>query len=86
MIEREEKRFVYDGSEWELTGRVASKPVFHKRDANRQVGGTTVVEIRPANLTVNDPMLNKWVNPRDLFYIQEVGEIDIESLKEDNYE
>ena len=84
MTDSTVESFVYDGTEWILTGRVASRPVFHKRDVNKQIGKMTVVEIKPAGVTVSDPMLNKWVNPRDLFHIQEVEDIDLEMVKSEN--
>ena len=84
MVDTTDESFVYEGMEWNLTGRVATRPVFHKRDVNRQVGQMRVVEIKPANLTISDSSLNKWVNPRDLFYIQEVESIDLKKIKKEN--
>jgi len=78
--------FVYEGKEWTLTGRLAKKAVFHKRDVNRQVGTMTIVEIASTALGGSDPTFNKWVDPRELFYISEVEEVNVDSLKKDNDE
>jgi hypothetical protein len=81
-----EKTFVYDGKEWILTGRKAAKPIFHKRRVNDVIGSVTVVEIAPIGIAGGDPTFHKWVDPRELFYISEVKNIDVESLKKNNNE
>lgn len=80
----DEKTFVYEGKEWLLTGRKAAKPVFHKRHANKVVGSMTVVEIAPVGPMSSDPSFFKWVDPRELFYITEAKNIDVEGLKQSN--
>jgi hypothetical protein len=82
----DEKTFVYEGKEWTLTGRKAAKPVFHKRRVNEVVGSMTVVEIAPTGIAGGDPTFHKWVDPRELFYISEVKNLDVESLKKSNDE
>lgn len=82
----DEKTFVYEGKEWILTGRKGAKPVFHKRRVNEVVGSMTVVEIAPTGIAGGDPTFHKWVDPRELFYISEVKNLDVESLKKSNDE
>lgn len=79
-----EQTFVYEGKEWTTTGRKASKPVFHKRRVNEVVGNMTMVEIAPTGPAASDPTFYKWVDPRELFFIAEVKDIDVESLKKSN--
>lgn len=86
MIDTEdEKTFVYSGKEWVLTGRTATKPIFHKRKLNEKVGTMTMVEIAPAeSIARSDPAFFQWVDPRELFYIQEAAQLDVEALKKNN--
>lgn len=87
MIDNDnEKTFVYEGKEWTVTGRTASKPVFHKRRVNEVVGSMTMVEIAPTGPASSDPTFHKWVDPRELFYISEGKNVDVESLKKINNE
>lgn len=81
-----EKTFVYEGKEWTATGRKAAKPVFHKRRVNDVIGTMTLVEIAPTGPMAGDPSFYKWVDPRDLFFINEVKNIDVEGLKKSNEE
>jgi hypothetical protein len=46
----------------------------------------TVVEIAPTGIAGGDPTFHKWVDPRELFYISEVKNLDVESLKKSNDE
>ncbi len=79
-----ETTYVYEGKEWELTGRTAKKAIFHKRNLNQKVGTMTIVEIAPIGIVRNDPSYFKWVDPRELFYISEVETIDVEGIKKSN--
>ena len=85
MTDTAEQTYVHEGKEWVLTGRTAQKVVFHSRDVNRKIGTMTMVEIAPNDsLGRNAPEFYKWVNPRDLFFISEMKEIDIKVLRDEN--
>lgn len=86
MVDTTDKTFVYEGKEWQLTGRTAKKAVFHKRNVNQKIGTMTIVEIAPIGPLANEPSLHKWVDPRDLFYITELDGLDVEQIKKDNDE
>lgn len=86
MVDATDETFVYEGSVWNLTGRVAQKPIYHKRELNRKMGTMTIVEIKPAGTMVSDPMSYKWVDPRELFHVNELedDDIDVAALKDNN--
>lgn len=86
MLDTSDKKFVYEGKEWSLTGRTARKAIFSKRNPNTKIGTMTIVEIAPLGLGGSDPIFHKWVDPRELFYIEETSTIDIDAIKEDNSE
>lgn len=86
MIDKTNKTFVYEGKEWNLTGRTAKKAIFHKRIPNKQTGVMTIIEISPRGIGSNDSSFFKWVDPRELFYINEVDEINVDKLRKDNDE
>ncbi len=83
-----DKVFIYEGREWVPTGRVATKPIFHKINVNRKVGTMTIIEIAPNGATGSDPSFRKWVDPRELYYIKEEldDDIDVDSLGRENDE
>lgn len=80
----DDKIFIYDGKEWVLTGRTASRPVFHKIKKNQKIGTITIVEIAPNGPSGSDPTFHKWVDPRELYYIKDEApeDIDIEFLND----
>lgn len=82
MVDKTDETFVYEGKEWNLTGRKAQKNIFSKRKPDKTIGMMTILEIRPVDS--NDPMFCKWVDPRDLYYIREDTNIDIEEVREQN--
>lgn len=84
MTDTSDKTFVYEGKEWTVTGRTATKPIFHKRKLNLKIGSMTLVEIAPDGPMSSDPSFYKWVDPRELFYISEVKNFDIEKIKNEN--
>lgn len=85
MKNSEDRIFVYEGKEWQLTGRVAKKTLFSKRNLNKRVGDMTIVEICPTGVGGSDPTFHKWVDPRELFYVHEVSieDVDVELLNMD---
>ena len=84
MTDTSNKTFVYEGKEWTLTGRTATKPIYHKRKLNLKVGTMTLVEIAPDGPMSSDPSFFKWVDPRELFYISEMKDLDVEKIKNEN--
>jgi hypothetical protein len=84
MTEINEKTFVFDSKEWVLTGRIAKKPIYHVRDVNRIIANKTIVEIAPMGIGREDSSFFRWVDPRDLYYITESDDINIDELKENN--
>ena len=43
----DDKIFHIRRKEWILTGRTATKPIFHKVNVNRKMGTMTIIEIAP---------------------------------------
>ena len=82
MVDTQEKTYIYEGKEWVLTGRQAKKVIFSKRDVNKQIGTFTILEIHP--LGQNDKMFYKWVDPRELFFVEEETDIDVSTVQDDN--
>lgn len=82
------KIFIYEGKEWILTGRTATKPIFHKVNVNRKVGTMTIIEIAPNGAAGSDPTFHKWVDPRELYYVAEtaIEDIDVDLLGKENDE
>lgn len=76
--------FIYDNEEVELTGRMAKKQIFHKRDVNRVIGFENVVEIAPIGMLSSDKRTHKWVNPRHLSHVTHNTNIDVEELADEN--
>ncbi|QDJ96588.1 hypothetical protein Xoosp13_186 [Xanthomonas phage Xoo-sp13] len=74
MSDDNEKTFVYEGKEWSLTGRTAKKNIYHVRKVNQVVGTMTILEIAPTGVAGSDPIFYKWVDPRELFFIEELPE------------
>lgn len=74
MTDDTEKTFVYDGREWQLTGRVAKKNIYHARKQNMVTGVMTILEICPLGIASSDPEFHKWVDPRELYAITELPE------------
>lgn len=83
MTDSQEKTYVYEGKVWVVTGRIAKRPIFSKRDPDKQLGVKSILEIAPLN-GGGDPDYNKWVDPRELYYISVDDNIDVEKLKLDN--
>ena len=85
-----ENAYIHDGKEVRLTGRIAKKPIYHRRKFNEMIGEMTIVEIphKIGNLhVIGDPNLAQWVNPRELFYVildDEIDSIDVDKLIEMN--
>lgn len=80
----DDKIFIYEGKEWVLTGRTATRPVFHKVKKNQKMGMMTIVEIAPNGPSGSDPTFHKWVDPRELYYVKEEvpEDIDIDLLND----
>lgn len=89
MLETAKERpYIYDGKEVRLTGRIAKKPVFDRRNRNSVIGEMTIVEITPkiGSMISSDPNLMQWVDPRTLYYVilEEAKIEDIDSIIESN--
>lgn len=82
MVDKTDETFVYEGKEWNLTGRIAQKSIFSKRKPDKSIGVMNILEIRPVGTT--DPMFCKWVDPRDLYFITENVDIDVIEVREQN--
>jgi hypothetical protein len=72
--EKEQETFVYDGREVVLTGRKAVKETRRSKKI--------IVEVQPLGIGRESKSFNKWVDPKDLFHIDNAP--DAPETPEDN--